>query len=234
MRGQGSRRTPRHHQEKIVEKRVEVPVPPPARPAFRAVAQSARGDLTTMFSGIGLKTSLVPTQGDTATEERATEAAYVVEMILKLRIPKPATTLEQLLPLNPGLASLLPELGCLIEKGKVSGFYPLSLRVEAKIHGGQSQAAGPPAHAGITSTTWTPCWNWSIPPPNKKSCSMQADMDVVSDGSDGDRMPSFDDYILKSTHFQPTTSYGWPKANRQTQPRDSQTGRGAAWRRRKS
>ena len=37
-------------------------------------------------------------------------------------------------------------------------------------------------------------------------------MDVVSDGSDGDRMPEYDKYIAESTNYQPfTTSYGWRK-----------------------
>jgi hypothetical protein len=36
-------------------------------------------------------------------------------------------------------------------------------------------------------------------------------MDVVADGSDGDRMPTLDEYIYLSDYYQPSTSYGWPK-----------------------
>jgi hypothetical protein len=40
---------------------------------------------------------------------------------------------------------------------------------------------------------------------------MQADMDVVSDGSDGDRLPTMPDAIVDSANYQPFTSYAWPK-----------------------
>jgi hypothetical protein len=40
---------------------------------------------------------------------------------------------------------------------------------------------------------------------------MQAEMDVVSDGSDGDRLPTMPDNIVNSSNYQPYTSYGWPK-----------------------
>ncbi|MEM9282220.1 MAG: glycoside hydrolase family 75 protein, partial [Verrucomicrobiota bacterium] len=40
---------------------------------------------------------------------------------------------------------------------------------------------------------------------------IQGEMDVVTDGSDGDRWPELDDYISMSQYYQPFTSYGWPK-----------------------
>jgi hypothetical protein len=52
----------------------------------------------------------------------------------------------------------------------------------------------------------------------QKALLLQAEMDVVSDGSDGDRMGSFDDYIFKSQHFQPTTSYAWDKVTEKQNP----------------
>ena len=47
---------------------------------------------------------------------------------------------------------------------------------------------------------------------------MQAEMDVVSDGSDGDRLPEMPDEIVNSTHYQPFTSYGWKKRTRTPNP----------------
>jgi hypothetical protein len=47
---------------------------------------------------------------------------------------------------------------------------------------------------------------------------MQAEMDVVSDGSDGDRLPTMPDEIVNSTHYQPFTSYGWAKRTRTPNP----------------
>ena len=49
------------------------------------------------------------------------------------------------------------------------------------------------------------------PRTKRKILFIQSDMDVVSDGSDGDRMPEYDQYIAESTNYQPFTSYGWKK-----------------------
>jgi hypothetical protein len=49
------------------------------------------------------------------------------------------------------------------------------------------------------------------PQSGRKVFLLQAEMDVVSDGSDGDRLPTMPDAIVNSTHYQPFTSYGWPK-----------------------
>jgi hypothetical protein len=43
-------------------------------------------------------------------------------------------------------------------------------------------------------------------------------MDVVSDGSDGDRWPELDDYITMSQYYQPFTSYGWGKRTSNPNP----------------
>jgi hypothetical protein len=43
-------------------------------------------------------------------------------------------------------------------------------------------------------------------------------MDVVSDGSDGDRLATMPDEIVNSTHYQPFTSYGWPKKTKTPNP----------------
>ena len=204
--------------ERIVEKRVEVPVPgPPAALPSSPALPPRGGDLNTLFSGIGLKTTLVPGTGATATEERASDSSYQIEMTLSVRSPKPATTLDQLRPLNPGLGNLLPDLGLLIGKGKVSGFFrhlydlkektvALNLRRLDKL---------PSRHNYYDLDAMLELQH---PASKQKVLLMQADMDVVSDGSDGDRMPSFDDYILKSAFFQPTTSYGWAKLTTKLNP----------------
>ncbi len=204
--------------ERIVEKRVEVPVvsAPPALPTGPSLSPQG-GDLGTLFSGIGFKTSLVPSAGGTATEERASEAAYVVEMVVRLRVPQPATSFAQLLPLNPQLGQLLPELESLVAQGKVSGFYHYLYDLKEK-----AVAANLKRLDRMLSRhnfyDLDALLELEHPGSGQKMLLMQADMDVVSDGSDGDRMPSFDDYILKSSHFQPTTSYGWPKRTDQLNP----------------
>ncbi len=153
----------------------------------------------------------------TGREERASESSYQIEMTLRLRVPKPATTLEQLKPLNPGLGTLLPELGPLIEKGKVSGFfhYLYDLKEKSVVANLRRLDRLPSRHNYYDLDAML---ELEYAATKQKVLLMQADMDVVSDGSDGDRMPSFDDYILKSSHFQPTTSYGWAKLTDKQNP----------------
>lgn len=43
-------------------------------------------------------------------------------------------------------------------------------------------------------------------------------MDVVSDGSDGDRLAAMPDKILKSSFYQPSTSYRWKKRTDKPNP----------------
>ena len=47
---------------------------------------------------------------------------------------------------------------------------------------------------------------------------MQAEMDVVSDGSDGDRLSRMPDEIVNSTNYQPFTSYRWKKTGSTPNP----------------
>jgi hypothetical protein len=202
--------------EKIVEKRVEVPAPPPPLPSSPSLITRG-GDLNAMFSGIGLKTTMIPSLGKTATEERASEASYLVELVLKVNVPKPASTMNQLLPLNPGLGRLLPALELMVEKGKVSGFFHYLYELKEKAVAANLKRLDrlPTRHNFYDIDTML---ELEHAPTQQKVLLMQADMDVVSDGSDGDRMPSFDDYIFKSSHFQPSTSYGWAKLTNKQNP----------------
>lgn len=204
--------------ERIVEKRVGVPAPalPPVLPT-PPPAGPRGGDLNTLFSGIGLKTNFVPGVGGTATEERASDSSYRIEMTLSVRSPKPATTLDQLLPLNPQLGTLLPDLDLLIQKGKVSGFFRHLYDLKEKTVAANLRRLDklPSLHNYYDLDSMLELQH---PASSQKVLLMQADMDVVSDGSDGDRMPSFDDYILKSSFFQPTTSYGWTKTTTKLNP----------------
>ncbi len=47
---------------------------------------------------------------------------------------------------------------------------------------------------------------------------IQSEMDVVSDGSDGDRLDTMPDKILKSDYYQPSTSYRWEKLTDKPNP----------------
>lgn len=204
-------------QDKIVEKRVEVPVAasPPALPS--GPPPGPRGDFTTMFSGIGLKTKLVSTDGDTATEERASPEAYTAEITVRIHMPKAAGSMDQMRSLNPQIGNVLPDLERMLQKGKVSGLYRYlyDLKKEALGDNLERLDRALSRHNFFDLDT---VLELEHPVSKRKVLLMQADMDVVSDGSDGDRMPVFDDAILKSSFFQPSTSYGWPKMTTRVNP----------------
>ncbi len=205
-------------QEKIVEKRVEVPVPtpPPALPAGPSLG--TRGDMTTMFSGMRLKSTLIPSKSDeTATQERAEEDSYSVEVTVKIKMPEPASTIEKIRPLNPQIVNMLPGLPDMLKAGKVSGFfhYLYDLKQQSIQRDILRLDRTLTRHNFYDLETML---ELEHPVSKQKVLFMQADMDVVSDGSDGDRMTSFDDYIFKSQHFQPSTSYGWAKLTDKVNP----------------
>ena len=56
------------------------------------------------------------------------------------------------------------------------------------------------------------------PGTNRRVFFMQSEMDVVSDGSDGDRLATMPAEIVESTNYQPFTSYGWKKCGTTPNP----------------
>ena len=203
--------------EKVVEKRVEVPVPapPPALPEGPSLA--ARKSAADMFSGIRIVSKVEPTPGGRASTERATPEAYEVEVKVKLRVPKAATSFDELCGINPSLPVFFPALRDLTSSAKVSGFYHhlYSVKQQAIQSSVLRLDRLLSRHNLYDVETVLEIRN---PASQQKALWLQGEMDVVSDGSDGDRMDSFDDYIFKSQHFQPSTSYAWPKQTTKQNP----------------
>ena len=56
------------------------------------------------------------------------------------------------------------------------------------------------------------------PATQRRALLIQSEMDVVADGSDGDRMPTLDEYIYLSDYYQPFTSYAWAKTTKTPNP----------------
>jgi hypothetical protein len=56
------------------------------------------------------------------------------------------------------------------------------------------------------------------PTSKRKAMLIQSEMDVVCDGSDGDRMATLDEYIFMSDYYQPFTSYAWAKRTKTPNP----------------
>ncbi len=178
-------------------------------PEFRPLALGSVKDVRLLRSGIPFKTEIKMEKGSLASRERVDDASYTASYQLNVRLPTPATTLAQLEASNPDLGKLLPGLPALLGKAEVSGWF-------ANLYADKSARLRRDANS----------LNELLTKHNLYDCEtilqfrgaggrpvffLQAEMDVVSDGSDGDRLAVMPDAIINSTHYQPYTSYGWPK-----------------------
>lgn len=204
--------------EKVVEVEVEkiVEVKPPL--PSRSVAYSETpDDLVDLYNGIRVRTSLEKSEGERAAKERKKKGAYEVEYKLKLTVPKPNTTLTELASLNRELPKILPGLESMMATAKVSNFYHhvYKLKTERVQRYLTRLRRIPSRHNFFDCET---VLELQHPETAQRVLLIQGEMDVVSDGSDGDRMPEYDEYIAKSPYYQPFTSYGWSKRTKQPNP----------------
>lgn len=201
---------------------VPAPTPPPAKAALPAppvpeLLPRREYDVAKLFNGLSVRTVLDLSEGATATKERITPGAYEFEVTLKVAVPKANTSLAELSALNPSLPSVLPGLPSLLGSAKVSPFFAkiYSLKHE------RIKATATRLDQLETRHNYFDCetiLDLTHPGTGQKAVLIQAEMDVVADGSDGDRMPTIDDYISLSAYYQPTTSYGWAKKTRTENP----------------
>jgi hypothetical protein len=198
---------------KPVKPKVETPpevIPPPELPSGTVT------DVRQLRSGIPFKTKVTFEEGKTAVAERITEDSYTASYELKLRLPKASTTAGELEKASPKLSAILPGLPPLLEKSKVSPWY-------ATLYKNKADRVRRDAHSLSELLTKHNIYDCETilhmtAANGRKVFFMQAEMDVVSDGSDGDRLAVMPEKIVNSTHYQPFTSYGWPKKTQTPNP----------------
>lgn len=166
-------------------------------------------DVRNLRPGIPFKTEIKLEKGGSASKERVDAASYAAFYQLSLRVPVPARTLAELEIANPKLSKLLPGLPALLAKAEVSAWYN-------KLYDSKTARIRRDATALnelLSKHNFYDCETMlNLRADNgRRAFFMQAEMDVVSDGSDGDRLPTMPDAIVDSTNYQPFTTYGWPK-----------------------
>jgi len=200
--------------EKVVEKVVEVEVLPPMPSSF---VPYRRVDVATLWNEIPVSTSVVASEGENAALERERDEAYEIEMRVNVTVPRPNRTLEELASINEHLPKMLKDLERLVEGAEVSPFF--HHLYEIKLRRLQENVtrlnAIPSRHNFFDLET---VLQMSHPETGQKVLFVQSEMDVVTDGSDGDRWPELDDYISMSQFYQPFTSYGWAKRSSTPNP----------------
>ncbi len=201
--------------EVIKEVIKEVPAPPPPLPEGYIPRKEA--DVATFYNGITIKTKLETEQGTYASLERLNPDAYKAEFQLSVRVPKANQTIPELSRINPALPSLLPDLGAMLNTAKVSGFYhKLYENKTASIQRDITRL-----NKILDRHNFFDCetiLELTHPTSKRKALLVQSEMDVVADGSDGDRMATVDEYISMSDYYQPFTSYAWAKKTKTPNP----------------
>ena len=173
-------------------------------------------DVRKLRSGIPFKTEVKFDKGGIASVERVDDQSYTAFYQLSLRVPAPARTMAELENTSADLSKILPGLPALIEKAEVSPwFHQLYENKVARIRRD--------VHSLDEVLTKHNVYDCETILHLRASAGrpvffMQAEMDVVSDGSDGDRLPVMPDSIVNSTHYQPFTSYGWKKLTNTPNP----------------
>jgi len=178
--------------------------------------QSSEGDIRQLHAGIPFKADVKIDKGGLASKERVTQDSYVAEYTLKLRLPAPAKTMAELEISNPKLGTLLPGLAPMVAQAEVSPWY-------FRLYDGKAERIKQDATALNELLSKHNLYDCETilnlrSPGGRKVFLLQAEMDVVSDGSDGDRLPTMPDEIVNSSNYQPFTSYGWPKKTQTPNP----------------
>ncbi|RYD37343.1 MAG: hypothetical protein EOP85_17665, partial [Verrucomicrobiaceae bacterium] len=173
-------------------------------------------DVRKLRSGIPFKTEVKIEKGGIASRERVDDASYTASYQLSLKVPAPAKTMAELQTTSPELAKILPGLPALMEKAEVSSWF--NKLYENKVTRVRRDANT--LNELLTKHNIYDCETILNlkGKDGRRVFLMQAEMDVVSDGSDGDRLPQMPDEIVNSTHYQPFTSYGWPKKSSTPNP----------------
>jgi hypothetical protein len=187
-----------------------VPTPTPIPALVRKPLPTA-----TLFNGIALESAVVAEPGaDLASADRKENNAYKVEVTLRLRLPRPAATLEDILSNKPDLAAVLPTLPTLLANATVSPFFEkfYDLKVRDVRRKQANLDAVLSRHNFYDCETMLELQN---PATSRRALLVLSDMDVNTDGSDGDRNVAVD---TSSMFFLPQTSYRWPKQTDRVNP----------------
>jgi Fungal chitosanase of glycosyl hydrolase group 75 len=193
------------------EKSREEVVPPPPLEASGSVT-----DVRKLRSGIPFHVEVAFDKGTLASVERKDDKSLMASYRLAVRVPKASQTMEELQKSSPDLAKILPGLELVVAEAKVSPWYDRLYQNKTE----RMKRDAVELNEILTKHNFYDCETilHMDTKDGKRVFLMQAEMDVVSDGSDGDRLAKMPDEIVNSTHYQPFTSYGWPKLTKTPNP----------------
>lgn len=186
---------------------VVLPPFPPALP--ERVEPGNYEHINELTRGLNNRSNVHFTPGTTAAQDRVKKDAYQVRVSMNALLPKAAEG-EDLLKANPELPKVLADFGGLMKVAAVSPWYhSLYLHKQNRVRKNTALLNQVLDRHNFYDTDTI--LQITAPESKRNMLWIQADMDVVSDGSDGDRLPTMPESIRKSDHYQPSTSYRWRK-----------------------
>jgi Fungal chitosanase of glycosyl hydrolase group 75 len=184
-----------------------------------AMLQMPRGivsDITNLSNGIPLRTEVLYGTGETALEEIQLHDSYTATYQLKMRIPRPAINIVDIEKATPELSKILPGLTSFFPLGSVSPLYEALYRNKISDLRTNSSQLG----ALLSKPSAYDC-NTILHLKNEKGRKiffMQADMDAILKGSDGDRAPVMPASQVDSITYDPFSAYNWRKLGKAPNP----------------
>lgn len=167
-----------------------------------------RVEVARMFSDIEVRSEVLPIESErTATHDRAVPESYSLDIKVNVRLPAPAQTLEHVIKNDPTLIETLPGLVELLPGAKISPAF--DRLYEFKIVNLERNIGR--LDALLSRHNFFDCdtiLEFKNPATGAIALFSLGDMDVNTDGSDGDRNFEIDS---SSQFFQPQTSYRWSK-----------------------
>lgn len=195
--------------EKVVEKEVRV------SPPYYQVKKGTQISKTS--KGFDFRNEVKESDGGLASRERKADGTYEVGFAVSVKRPRAAQTVKELAKVNAELPKILPGLAAMADSMEVSSFFPkLYENKRDRIQKNLKQF-----DRLLTKHNYYDCQTMVEmvhPDSGRKVFLAQSDMDVVTDGSDGDRLTTMPDEVVNSTYYQPFTSYGWPKTGDNPNP----------------
>lgn len=188
------------------EKPTPTPEPSPS-PLVESFIPRRAYDTARLFNGLKIYSHLQSLPGGIAPLERVQDESFSVDISLKVKVPAAMATVDDFLIANPEMTKALPMLEEILKHGRVSPYYHSLYALKVK---SLQQDLGD-LNEILSRHNFFDCGTileLTNPTTKRKALLLQADMDVVADGSDSDRFLEVDG---TSTHYQPFTSYRWPK-----------------------
>jgi len=172
-------------------------------------------DVSQLFNGITVFTKFeTPPSDQPASFERNEADSYKLQITFTAKLPHPSRTLEELVQNDPKLPEVLPKMGQLTETAQVSSSFDKLYKNKIDFVRERLNRLD----LILSRHNFYDCetiLELQDPESGRKALLMQGDMDLNTDGSDGDRNFPVDG---SSSTFQPQTSYRWPKLTNRPNP----------------